>query len=418
MGIKLKALGLGLLGALAVGGVGVVSAPADTGGHFTSDVEWTHFKGGQEGSLHENVLIDHDLNSAITCKTATYTANVAGKTQTEITVEASYAECKTTAKEGFEYPVTVNMNGCAFVSTIGDEAGLKHHTLHLECPVGKEIKLSINPPVVGECHIYIPPQTPTTGGVAYKAIEVGGKHALTADIIVEGITQKKEETGFGCGGAGGHSNDVTADSTVIVEGFDTAGSPVNITATTLPPPVFKSEVGHSLLTGSQVATNKFTFGVLLGTFECEETTVDGTVASAEVETITVKPAYSKCEGTKREVTTHMNGCAYVLKITGSGADGKVEIECPAGKAIETTVDKFPEGCTLTIGAQTPNGVVDYEEKGSGSTRDLLLTWTLEGIHYTRDGCEIGGTGNNGTYTGSVTLEAENTSGEQKGIWIE
>jgi len=101
-----------------------------------------------------------------------------------------------------------------------------------------------------------------------------------------------------------------------------------------------------------------------------------------------------------------------------GLSGLVHIECPEGKAIETTIDKFPEGCTLTIGAQTAGGVVDYKEEGSGSGRDLLLSWTLEGLAYERDGCEVGGKGNNGTMSGSITLSGEDTSGNPKGIWIE
>ncbi len=108
----------------------------------------------------------------------------------------------------------------------------------------------------------------------------------------------------------------------------------------------------------------------------------------------------------------------MFTLGGTGTDGKVDIECPSGKSIETTIDKFPGGCTITIPAQTAGGIVDYKEEGAGTGRDLLLTWTLEGIHYTRDGCEVGGTGNNGTMSGSITLSGEDTSGNPKGIWIE
>ena len=210
------------------------------------------------------------------------------------------------------------------------------------------------------------------------------------------------------------NQELTGEATV--KGFGPGGQ-VGIEAIGRRP--FKTEQTHTLLTGEQTETSKYTFGVLLGAVTCDEMSVDGTVAVNEVTKLTLKPAYGQCEGVERQVTTHMNGCGYVLDVADEpGTTGEVEIECPAGKAIETTVDKFPEGCTLTIGAQTAGGVVDYKEEGSGKTRDLLLTWTLTGIDYTRDGCEIGGAGNNGTYSGSVTLEAENTSGEQTGIWIE
>ncbi|HYP55557.1 MAG TPA: hypothetical protein VEQ41_04555 [Solirubrobacterales bacterium] len=161
-----------------------------------------------------------------------------------------------------------------------------------------------------------------------------------------------------------------------------------------------------------------TFGALLGSVECATGTLDGTTTATSSTELTVKLAYSGCKGTGREVTTHINGCAYILKVTGVGTDGQVTIECPTGKLIETTIDKFPEGCTITIPAQTAGGVVDYKEEGAGSGRDLLLTWTLEGIDYFRDGCEVGGLGNNGTMSGSITLSGEDTSGNPKGIWIE
>jgi hypothetical protein len=229
MSLKLKALGLAVFAALAVGAVSVVSATADTGGVFHSEVSWTHIKGAQEGTLHQNALIDHGEGDAITCSTVSYTGNTDALTETEITVTGSYSGCKTTNNG---YPVTVDMTGCAFVLTIGDAAGLKHHTSHLECATGNEVDVTINPPFVGECHIKIPAQTPTTGGTAYKGITVGGKNALTLDITVEGITSTKTETGFGCLGAPGHTNNSTLKGTVVAEGFNTAGGRVNISATT------------------------------------------------------------------------------------------------------------------------------------------------------------------------------------------
>ena len=86
----------------------------------------------------------------------------------------------------------------------------------------------------------------------------------------------------------------------------------------------------------------------------------------------------------------------------------MDIECPGKEVIETTVDAFPGGCTITVGPQSPGGTVDIKGEGSGKTRDLLLTWTAEGIKYKRDGCEVKGEGSNGTCTGSVTLKGENT----------
>jgi hypothetical protein len=229
MGIKLKALGLGLLAALAVGGVGVVSAPADSGGVVHSDVEWTHIKGAQEGTLHQNVFITPA--GSFTCKKAEYTASIGPKTVGEITVTPTYGECGLTNQS---YTFHVEMNGCAFVLTFTDKSAEKHHTGHLECPKEKEVTITKDPPFVGECIIHIPPQTPTAGGVAYTNKLDGTKHSVTLDITVEGITYTETSTGFGCGHgtADTHRNDTNLIGTVTATGFDTGGNQVNLTVTT------------------------------------------------------------------------------------------------------------------------------------------------------------------------------------------
>jgi hypothetical protein len=232
MSLKLKALSLSVFAALAVGAVSVVSAPADTGGVAHSDVDWTHIKAKQYGSLHENTFFSHGLGDGVTCETAEYTASVPTKTVGEITVTPTYANCKTT--DGF--PATVNMTDCSFVLTFTDDPNQEHHTAHLECPKGvTHAHVSVNPPIVGECHLTIPPQTPTTGGVTYTNIKhpTGtSPHSLTLNITAEGITHTAVETGFGCGGDDGVTNNTTLNGKVIATGFDTGGKQVNITVTT------------------------------------------------------------------------------------------------------------------------------------------------------------------------------------------
>jgi hypothetical protein len=236
MSLKLKALGLALFAALAVGAVSVVSAGADSGGVMHSDVDWTHLTGKQEGPtetemLHENVLHDFDLDNAVTCEVANYTATLAEKTATEVTVIPEYDKCKTTTGG---YPVEIDMTGCNFRLTFTDVAAEKHHTAHLVCPPEKNVDITVDPPLVGVCHITIPPQTPTSGGIAYTTHQYAGseKHGVTLDITAEGITNSKVSTGFGCGSAPTHSNNSALTGTVTVEGKDTENKQVNVTVTT------------------------------------------------------------------------------------------------------------------------------------------------------------------------------------------
>jgi hypothetical protein len=228
MGIKLKALGLGLLAAFVVGGTSVVSAPADSGGVMHSDVEWTHLKGAQEGSWEANVLHDFSWEETYTCEVAKFTASISGKTATEVTVAPELEGCE----DQNWWPLNLNMNGCTFVVTFTDQSAAKHHTAHMECPAGKEAVNTLDPPIVGECLTSFPPQTPTTGGVTYKTIEVSGKHAITAEVAVEGITSTRTDVGFGCSEGSGHDNEMDLTATIKVEGFNTNAEPTNVTVTT------------------------------------------------------------------------------------------------------------------------------------------------------------------------------------------
>jgi hypothetical protein len=227
MSIKFKALGLAVLAALAVGAVSVVSAGADSGGVIHSDVQWTHVVGAQEGPSEDNRLHDFTVNDAVTCDSVTYTGSVGGKTPTQLTVIPEYTECHT--QKGF--PASIQMNGCGYTLTFADMF-VEHHTAHLQCPTGKTVVATVNPPIVGECHVHIPPQTPTEGGVAYTTIVENGKHAQTLNVTAEGVTVNRIDTGGGCLGHAGHDNVTSLTATAVLTAYDTNVKQVNLTVTT------------------------------------------------------------------------------------------------------------------------------------------------------------------------------------------
>lgn len=400
MGFKRSALAV-VIATMAINAVVAASAGATTGGHFTSEVAHTTLSGSASGGHATEFAFDG--GTPIICSSGSYSGTANEVTVTELGVTPAYSSCKT---EGGEVNnVTIHSNSCSFTLRIGKKA-VEDNTMQLSCP---EKSLEITHP---NCTIKIPSQA-FGSGAAYTATTESGKAALTVDLTATSITAHYEgglcvllET----------SHTATLSGSFVLSGRDTAGGAVGIEATGSEEPRFRFENTHTAFTGTQTTASKTTFGVLLGSVECSTATLDGTTTGSEDTQITVVPAYFGCSGSGREVTTHTNGCAYVLTVTGTA--GSVHIECPSGKSIETTIDKFPEGCTITIPAQTAGGVVDYEEKGEGTGRDLLLTWTLEGIKYVRDGCEVGGEGNNGTMGGSITLSGEDTSGNPKGIWIE
>jgi hypothetical protein len=232
MSIKLKALGLALFAALAVGAVSVVSATAETGGHFTSESDWTHITGTDVGGVAENYLIDTPDNSRVTCPAGQvkYTASISGTTVTQITATAEYPNgCE--IRGTFNGPATVHMNGCDFTLTV-ESAEPEHTAAHLVCPTDKEVTVTADPATIGSCIIHIPPQTPTSGGVVYEAGEHNGAAGLTLNITAEGVTVNETPSGFlGCGTVSGHHNDSDLYGTATVSGKDTDGIPVDIKAT-------------------------------------------------------------------------------------------------------------------------------------------------------------------------------------------
>ncbi|HEX9967731.1 MAG TPA: hypothetical protein VGB06_07280 [Solirubrobacterales bacterium] len=349
--------------------------------------------------------------AAYQCEESSYAGTLSGSAATttqQVTLTPTYSKCVRTL-EGEDEKVEVKTNGCYFIAKMGYGGNEFLSTAELNCPTGKKIEI-----ISGFCTIKIIPQLVT--GLDYKNVTQLGKNAVTAELAVKGIAMEVH-AGICVFAASTSSTAGELTGSIPVSGYTTWLEPVGITAT--PGAIAKrvrSEVAHTSLTGQQVAENAYTFGILVGAVKCTTASVTGTTSALATAEVTLAPTYSGCKGLEREVTVNMNGCAYVLKFPLSGSTASFAIECPAEKAIETTYDSFAGGCTITIGAQNASGNVDVKNEGAGTTRDILLTWTLSGLKYKRDGCEVGGEASNGTYTGSVTLKGQDTEGTQKGIW--
>jgi hypothetical protein len=221
MSIKLKALTLGLLALMAMGAFAAVNATAETGGHFTSEAEEGTAK-GTENATHFTELTVPGL-TGIRCTKTSYEGKMpktGSKTWTEITIVPSYSECETTGGKAGE--VTIDMNGCAYLFTIGKNS-VKDNTADLECTGATKFVA-----VTHEgCEIRIPAQNGMLG-VAYTTTVENGKHSLTVDLTVKGFTTNFE-AGFCVLLGTSHTSEITGS--VTVQGFNAAGAQVGITAT-------------------------------------------------------------------------------------------------------------------------------------------------------------------------------------------
>lgn len=135
---------------------------------------------------------------------------------------------------------------------------------------------------------------------------------------------------------------------------------------------------------------------------CENANFAGTVEGEEAATVTVHPKYSGCTAVSN-ATIDTNGCNYILGTeTDGNGDAGVQVECETGHSIKITDGT---GCTITVGAQTPEGGVSYTNIANG---DVTIDITVTGIHYTSNLiCQFGGipsTGEDGIYTGKAIAE--------------
>jgi hypothetical protein len=114
----------------------------------------------------------------------------------------------------------------------------------------------------------------------------------------------------------------------------------------------------------------------------------------------------------------MNGCGYTFHLADNSTEGTTDIECPTSTGIQIKVGSI---CTYELDSQTGLGTVKYVNKGTSSTRELELQFSLTGITSTRTTndfpflCPNGSS--TGTYTGTV-VETGSKSGSHVGIWVD
>jgi hypothetical protein len=225
MSLKLRALGLSLIAALAVSAVAVMNASATEGGHFVttgnSHADIKGFVDPGPNKPHELHLINHNLEGLIGCNVQTYTAKTTTETTTSLTVTPTYGDCFTTNPE--KDPVEVTVNGCTYTFTVAPIATPNNteHTAHLVCPTGKRIEIHHE-----LCTVSVHPQT-INGGLTYTTAGSGSTHEITMDINVQfnvtrhGLCQFIAPTpGVG-----------TLKGSATVKAFNTLGNQIPFTAT-------------------------------------------------------------------------------------------------------------------------------------------------------------------------------------------
>lgn len=220
MSIKLKALGLGLLAAMAMSAVAAINASATISGHFTQPAANTKITGEETLGTAHRVKFSVDGGTPIECTKAHYEGTpVAELTFQRLLATPTYSECGTEGSG--THNVTVHHLGCEF-EFYSRTTGTGHATTGLVCPAGVNGLLVTHP----NCTMRMPPQT--LSGITYSTITVNNKHAITLEATVSGITAHYE--------AGiciflGTTHTGTMNGSATVRGLNASNEPVDITAT-------------------------------------------------------------------------------------------------------------------------------------------------------------------------------------------
>ncbi len=216
MSSRLKTLGLGLLGTMAVSAVVVINASAEVTGHFV--VDGTHaIVVGSEGGAHNTKFAAEGLTGSIECLEDSYNGVIGAQTVAGFTITPTHKTCRTEGSA--THNVTITMNGCTYTFKATEKT---HATFWFLCNEGKPIE--IHHP---NCTIKIPGQS-NLGWVSYSTVVENGKHALTVNFTVENIALQYEAgicTFLGTNHKGSLKGSITLKAT------DTAGNPVNVTVT-------------------------------------------------------------------------------------------------------------------------------------------------------------------------------------------
>ncbi|HEX3174679.1 MAG TPA: hypothetical protein VHQ43_10750 [Solirubrobacterales bacterium] len=200
---SLKRIGLALALALAIGALAAATASAHEFHFETAPMIVT----GEQDNTHANEFAFPF--GAVECEKSHFEGTTVAQEVGELTLKPKYENCKQEANNA-----TVTTNECDFVFTGKTDAN-GHSQLHIVCPAGKKIEVSI--PALN-CTLKIGTQTPQKG-VKYTNTGAGKTRDFDATITAEGIVYEKSG-GMLCQMIGGNGKEGKYVSEVTVSAYE------------------------------------------------------------------------------------------------------------------------------------------------------------------------------------------------------
>lgn len=238
---KLRNLSLALIAIVAINAMAASVASAQQGELTWKPIEGVTLGGTDTGAEGSNALTS--FGTKVECAGSTYTGHAYNATPhtvipnavTTVTITPQYKEAGHNCKGSFNWPITVDMNGCDYVAHLGETTGGVEGTygvtFDVVCPAGKEITVTMFTNTTDEtsgtqaCVFHIKPQSGLKGA---HVIDTGNGH-LDITGTVEGIHVTKTSTGHTilCA-ADETTSSAKLDIDITVSGKDSLGAPTAI----------------------------------------------------------------------------------------------------------------------------------------------------------------------------------------------
>lgn len=175
---------------------------------------------------------------------------------------------------------------------------------------------------------------------------------------------------------------------------------------------FKSSKEHTIISGGQSETHKFTAGAGFAAIACTTVSFSGTMTGTTGHTQVIQPTYGGCEDSLGRTVDVSNSLTYTFRSGATAGETKGNVDLSGSMTLKMT-SSGSVACTVTIVTpQTDNGIT-YKNLGGTkgvevTTNSTNLKTTIEGGFF---GCGTSTTnGTAGTVTGTTVVTGKDTAG--------
>jgi hypothetical protein len=413
---RFKTVGLAIAMALTLTALlGVTSASAS---QFRAEEYPTSFNGAQ--GVQQKLTTGSGFVAK--CSTAT-TSGTSSAASSALTLTPAFSGCKYGGLDA-----TTSVNSCKYALHSTNEAAPYTGTIDIACSTegdGIEFK------VAGACTVKFLAQNSLGVSLANTGSS-GSNRSITVTFNVSGL--KYTETGGSCPTPGTHEDGTITGTSVLLGSNDAGAVGVYVANQQVEPPpfVFAGEEYPTTVNTAPQQTMHFTFpGGPFGGFNCTGFEGNGKLDVAGYLAMNIL-RWDGCY-LGGGFTVNRNHCGLAFKATSSKS-GSMSVTCPAGSEITFTA----LGCPVSIPPQTNRTAMEFENVGSGTTREVIAKFQVGNLKFTAGtgsglGCSEPGPHEGGTIVGELRIQGYHyvgsaigegnyikylTTGGRQGIWVQ